>query len=95
MDFSPCRLTEEQKTRARGNFKGCQQLIIALLFFLVALPIFAAGDLISDRAYFEDPTNQLTFVQAKQQLFTQYQAVLAKGFSHSAFLLRLTIDSVA
>ncbi len=93
MDFSPCRLTEEQKTRARGNFKGCQQLIIALLFFLVALPIFAAGDLISDRAYFEDPTNQLTFIQAKQQLFTQYQGVLAKGFSHSAFWLRLTIDT--
>jgi hypothetical protein len=38
---------------------------------LVALPVFAAGDLISDRAYFEDPTNQLTYVQAKQQLFVQ------------------------
>jgi len=69
--LSPCKLAEEQKIRARGNYKDCRQLIIALLFFLVALPVFAAGNLISDRAYFEDPTNQITFIQAKQQLFAQ------------------------
>lgn len=53
--------------------------------------IALADDRIVGRAYFEDKSAQLNFAQVQTQQFTPYTGVLSKGFSDSAFWIRLRI----
>lgn len=54
----------------------------------------ATTDYIVDRAYFEDASNQLTFDQVKEKPFVVFNGMLSKGYSHSAFWVRLKIAPV-
>ena len=57
---------------------------------LCAAPVWA-DDVVVHRAYFEDPSNQLTLQEVQAQSLTPYSGVLTRGFSASAFWIRLTI----
>jgi len=57
---------------------------------LCAAPVWA-DDVVVQRAYFEDPSNQLTLQEVQSQTLTPYRGVLTRGFSASAFWIRLTI----
>lgn len=60
--------------------------------FAVCMPKLAtAADRIVERAYFEDKESQLSFEQARQRAFTPYTGLLSRGYSQSAFWLRLRI----
>lgn len=50
-----------------------------------------AEDLVVDRAYLEDASNRLTLQEAQLQPFTPYSGVLSRGFSASAFWIRLRV----
>ncbi len=47
---------------------------------------------ISQRAWLEDATTQLTFLQAKTKKFEAYDGVLSKGYTDSVFWIRLRIE---
>ncbi len=52
-------------------------------------------DYIIDRAYFEDASNQLTLPEIKEKPFVAFTGMLSKGYSQSAFWVRLKIAPVA
>lgn len=54
----------------------------------------AAKDLISARSYWEDVQGSASFDEAQAQPYTAYEGVLAKGYSDSAFWLRLRVEPV-
>jgi signal transduction histidine kinase len=65
-----------------------------LLVFLLAVALSApagAADRIVARAYLEDASGKLTFEEARHGIYTPYSGVLNRGYSASAFWLRLTI----
>jgi signal transduction histidine kinase len=65
----------------------------ALVLVMVLMPWrIWASDLISSKAYLEDPTGQLTFDEVRQASFTPYTGILTKGLSSSVFWVRLRID---
>lgn len=53
------------------------------------------SDHIISRAYVEDPSGQMTLAQAQAQIATEFPELLSKGFSQSAFWIRLHIDPQA
>jgi len=61
--------------------------LCALLWGAPAWP----AELVTQRAYFEDPSNRMTLQEVRQQSFTPYSGVLARGFSASAFWIRLSV----
>lgn len=72
--------------------------MLRFLFLLLSLQLFAltgaqakSHDYILDRAYYEDPTNSLTFAEAQNKPYTPYTGLLSKGFSRSTFWVRLNI----
>ena len=66
---------------------------IAFLFLLFAMPLkLWAGDLIESRAYFKDPTGELTLAEVQQKPFTPYTGILNEGFTDAVYWLRLRID---
>lgn len=71
--------------------------LAALCFF--SLAVAAPKAVIADeanhiigRAWFEDPSNNMTFAEVKEKSFTPYQHFLSKGFGDSTIWVRLTID---
>jgi len=64
-------------------------LLISLGIF--AETSFAANQLLLERASFEDVTNQLTYDQVKNQSFEPFDQIMAKGFRHSTFWLKLKV----
>ena len=73
-------------------FKVISRILLGTLFLMVAAVAIAAQDCVTNRAYFEDKTAQMNFEQAKDQTYAPADLMLAKGFSKSAFWLRLKID---
>ena len=73
----------------KARFKLLKFIILILLFQIK--PVFAK-DYISERAYFEDKTGNLSFQEVKGKNFKKIDSVLAKGYSDSAFWLRLKIN---
>lgn len=68
--------------------------ILFLLFIQLAVvhSAFAQSrDYVDERAYFEDKTNTLTFAEVKDKPFTTFEGLLSKGYSRSAFWVRLKI----
>ena len=65
---------------------------ILLAFIVVAPSAAMAADHIIERAYFEDKGGRLVFEQARQQEFIPYSGVLNKGYTPSAFWVRLRIQ---
>ena len=63
-----------------------------ILIFLILIKPVVAKDYISERAYFEDKTGNLSFQEVKGKNFKKIDSVLAKGYSDSAFWLRLKIN---
>lgn len=59
---------------------------------LCSAPVWA-DDLVVQRAYLEDPSNQLTLKEVQARTLTPYSGVLARGFSASAFWIRLTLSA--
>lgn len=51
-----------------------------------------AADRVIERAYFEDESAQLGFMQARQQEYIPYTGVLNKGYTQSAIWIRLRVD---
>lgn len=74
--------------------KAFFRILIPFLSLFVSLAQAATTDYIVDRAYFEDASNQLTFAQVKEKPFTAFNGMLSKGYSQSAFWVRLKIAPV-
>ncbi|MGV0962602.1 MAG: 7TM-DISM domain-containing protein [Polynucleobacter sp.] len=73
-------------------FKGALS-ILTFFLLLVGMPTsFAAIDCVINRASFEDKSAQMSFEQAKDQFYEPSDLMLAKGFSQSAYWLRLKVD---
>ena len=68
------------------------QLFFVFLLCLFNQQAFAVKDYIIERAYFEDKTAQLNFEEAKNQNYEPMGQMLAKGYSPSAFWIRLKIE---
>jgi two-component system, sensor histidine kinase LadS len=73
----------------KARFKLLKFIILILLFQIKPV---VAKDYISERAYFEDKTGNLSFQEVKGKNFKKIDSVLAKGYSDSAFWLRLKIN---
>ena len=52
-----------------------------------------AGDVVTQRAYLEDPSNQMTLQEVQAQTLTPFTGVLTRGFSASAFWIRLSVPA--
>ena len=66
---------------------------VAALVLLVGSTLCAnAADRITARAWFEDPTGQISIDQIGQQTFIPYQGVLSRGVGESVVWVRITID---
>lgn len=63
----------------------------ALLCSLLLGGTVWAEDLVIERAYFEDPSNQLSLPEVQHQKFTPYSGMLSRGFSASAIWIRLHV----
>ncbi len=69
----------------------------ALCFFSVLLtsptPTFADDtNHVVAHAWFEDPSNKMTFTEVRDKTFTPYRSFLSKGFGESTIWIRITID---
>ena len=63
-----------------------------ILIFLFQIKPVAAKDYISERAYFEDKTGNMSFQEVKAKNFQKIDTVLSKGYTNSVFWLRLKIN---
>lgn len=70
----------------------CWRLLVILCAMLGVPNVGCAQDQILERSYFEDPTGALTWGQVQQQAFERYDGILNKGYSKSAFWVRLKIN---
>jgi signal transduction histidine kinase len=69
---------------------GLLQFIVLILLFQIK-PV-VAKDYISERAYFEDKTGNMSFQEVKGKNFKKIDSVLSKGYTNSVFWLRLKIS---
>jgi signal transduction histidine kinase len=69
---------------------GLLQFIVLILLFQIT-PV-VAKDYISERAYFEDKTGNMSFQEVKAKNFQKIDTVLSKGYTNSVFWLRLKIS---
>lgn len=68
--------------------------ILFLIFIQLSLitSVFAKShDYVLERAYFEDTSSALNFDQIQHKTFTPYDGLLSKGYSKSAYWVRLKI----
>jgi signal transduction histidine kinase len=73
----------------KARFKLLKFIILILLFQIKPV---VAKDYISERAYFEDKTGNLSFQEVKGKNFKKIDSVLSKGYTNSVFWLRLKIN---
>lgn len=67
--------------------------LLRLCFLVLLAPAQTwAQDLISERAWLEDPQALLTLEEVQKREFSPYQGLLSKGYGSSAIWLRLRID---
>lgn len=71
----------------------CWRLLVILCAMLGVPNVGCAQDQILERSYFEDPTGALTWGQVQQHAFERYDGILSKGYSKSAFWVRLKINT--
>ena len=71
----------------------CLLKTFLVIFMMIAYGHASASEYITERAYFEDPSNSLTIEQIKQQTFTPYQEVLTGGYKTGTFWLRLNMQA--
>jgi signal transduction histidine kinase len=76
--------------------------MLRTLFLLLFIQLFAltgaqakSHDYVLERAYFEDPSNSLTFAEVQNKAYTPYTGLLSKGYSTSNFWVRLKIAPVS
>ncbi|NBU44303.1 MAG: hypothetical protein EBS37_09500 [Betaproteobacteria bacterium] len=67
--------------------------IACLCALLWGAPAWADG-WVTQRAFYEDPSNRMTLHEVQQQTLTPYDGVLARGFSASAFWIRLSVSAL-
>lgn len=72
------------------------RILLTFVVFLLSLFAFqssqaAARDYIIERSYFEDPSASMSYEVAKNQDYRPFGQILTKGYSHSAFWMRLKI----
>ena len=90
-------LLSTNKTKAAAHLKNLIQLLMVVWFGILLLQPFAASanDSIAERAYLEDPSNELQFkdvqLGAQADQFMPYAGPLNRGYSKSAIWLKLTI----
>jgi len=65
--------------------------LITCCCLLASVAHAAVHNYIVERAYFEDASNALTLDQVKQKPFATFSGMLSKGYSRSAFWVRLKI----
>ena len=65
---------------------------LSVSVLLWAAPAWA-GDVVTQRAYFEDTSNQMTLQEVQAQTLTPFTGVLTRGFSASAFWIRLSVSA--
>lgn len=71
-----------------------QRLFFFILFVFTSQA--RAGELITERAWVEDPTNNMSLAQAEQSPQRMFEGKLfSQGFSQSVFWIRLRIDPAA
>lgn len=69
----------------------CYIKVIAIFLLVLSCRAVAANNHIVETAYFEDVTNALSINKIQNASFTSYQGVLNKGFSSSAYWIRLKV----
>ena len=79
------------------QFYLCRNLWSVLLAFtfMASACTAWAKDHITERAYWADPSGQVSFDQARNQSYIPYDGVLSKGYNHSVQWVRLTIGPAA
>ena len=78
----------------RRFFSSC--LWVCCLVFALACPgVVSAQDHITQRAWYEDSSGQLSWAEVQSRSFQPYQGLLSKGFGASVIWLRLHIDPAA
>jgi two-component system, sensor histidine kinase LadS len=82
----------------KNNTVGFLNLFAVLFVLLLVVAITMVtkttqGDLVTKRAYFEDPTSKMVFEDIQQLPFAPYDGVFSQGYSASNFWFRLSIDS--
>lgn len=68
------------------------QFFVLSLLLTAQLTAFAGNDLVSEKAFYEDSTGEMTFAEVKSKTFTPYKDILNKGYSSSAFWVRIKLD---
>ena len=67
-------------------------LFLVFIQILTATSVFAKShDYVLERTYFEDTSSALTFDEVKDKSYTPFTGLLSKGYSKSAFWVRLKI----
>jgi signal transduction histidine kinase len=93
----PFSLLSTHKSNAFAQWKHLSQLLMmAMLCILLLHPLRAvANDAITERAYLEDPSNELQIGDVKEgpyaAQFKPYTGPLNRGYSQSAIWLKLTL----
>jgi two-component system, sensor histidine kinase LadS len=72
--------------------KKILQALFLFTLLIAGQQAFAVKDYIVERAYFEDPTAQMSFEEAKQQIYQPMGQMLAKGYSPSVFWVRVKLE---
>lgn len=72
-------------------------MLFSFIRFLCACAVLCctqvlAKDAVVQKAYFEDPSNQLTLQEVQRQTFVPYASVLTRGFTPSAIWVRLLVQ---
>jgi len=67
-------------------------LLVFLMTFLAATQGYAEPDCISERSVFEDRSALLSFEQAQNQIYVPLGVMLTKGYSDSAFWIKIKLD---
>ena len=67
--------------------------LLIVLALLIAQTVAASENYVIAQAYFEDSTNHLTFDQIQSKDFVGYEKILARGYSHSTYWLKLRIKA--
>ncbi len=69
-------------------------LFLVFIQILATTSAFAKShDYVLERAYFEDTSNSLSYDQVQDKPYTPFNGLLSKGYSKSAFWVRLKIEA--
>lgn len=78
-----------------NDMKKISMRAIILIMFTFSVFTTAAGEnLIEQQAFFQDPSNLITIDQIQKQNFLAYDGLLNKGYSNSAYWVRLKVNRI-